>query len=168
MSASVQVPACLVHLYHPNEYNIPVIHLAPSLHSSPLGVVGVVGVDPQSVGRQTTTWLSTNHSLSQVTRKRAGEMQFSFILSDTTHVPQNTCVPNKHITYRIKSPRLLHPPPSTPQVIKNCMVGMRLMSDLFMCEQIHETDPKVDKGGCIFMRLWYAHRSCSSKQALCV
>ena len=49
MSASVQVPASLV---HQNEY-IPVVHPAP--HPSPLGVVGVVGVDPESVGRQTTS-----------------------------------------------------------------------------------------------------------------
>ena len=36
-------------MVHQNEY-IPVIHPAP--HSSPLEVVGVVGVDPESEGRQ--------------------------------------------------------------------------------------------------------------------
>ena len=99
MSASVQVPASLV---HQNEY-IPVIHPAP--HSSPLGVVGVVGVDPESVGRQTTTRLSTNHSADtalrlQIWREKAGKCSFLFFFqsrTDTTHVhvPQNACLPNK-------------------------------------------------------------------------
>ena len=99
MSASVQVPASLV---HQNEY-IPVVHPAP--HPSPLGVVGVVGVDPESVGRQTTNRLSTNHSADtalrlQIWREKAGKCSFLFFFqsrTDTTHVhvPQNACLPNK-------------------------------------------------------------------------